>query len=110
MSQTLQTPNLAQQATVSQLAAVAAAVNPMGRLAIIVRGIAADLLCASDTRIVKIAPENTTGWQVEIEVCAPNPELTASLHGSSKPILERSRHRLHFDADMQLVALEPAAE
>jgi hypothetical protein len=110
MSQAVETPPPPQHAAVSQLGAVAAAVDPMGRLAIIVRGIAADLLCASDTRIVKIAPENATGWQVEIEVCAPNPELTASLHGGSKPILERSRHRLHLDADMQLVALEPAAE
>jgi hypothetical protein len=109
MSQTFRTPPVMQHAAVSQLAAVAAAVNPMGRLAIIVRGIAADLLCASDTRIVRIAPENA-GWQVEVDICAPNPELMASLHGSSKPILERSRYRLHFDAEMQLLALEPAPE
>jgi hypothetical protein len=107
MSQAVQTPHLA---AVSQLAVAAPAVNPMGRLATIVRGVAADLLCASDTRIVRIERENATGWQVEVEVFAPNPELTVSLNGGSKPILERNRHRLHFDADLQLVALGPAQE
>lgn len=84
--------------------------SPMVRLASIVRGLTADLLCASDTRIIKIAVEGSAGWSVEVEVFAPNPELTVSLRGGSKAILERHRYRLHFDLDLQLLALEPAEE
>jgi hypothetical protein len=107
MSQAVQTSHVTSFAAVP-LVGVPAPANPMVRLAGIVRGLATDLLCASDTRIVKIAAENAAGWSVEVEVFAPNPELTVSLRGGSKSILERSRHRLHFDLDMQLVALEPA--
>jgi hypothetical protein len=81
----------------------------MGRLASVVRGLTTELLCASDTRIIKIAAENAAGWSVEVEVFAPNPELTVSLHGD-KAILDRSRYRLHLDRDLELVALEPAEE
>jgi hypothetical protein len=84
--------------------------SPMVRLATIVRSLTADLLCASDTRIIKIAVEGTGGWSVEVEIFAPNPELTVSLRGGSKAILERHRYRLHFDLDLQLLALEPAEE
>jgi len=82
----------------------------MVRLATIVRSLTAELLCASDTRIIKIAVEGSAGWSVEVEVFAPNPELTVTLRGGSKAILERSRYRLHFDLDLQLLALEPAEE
>jgi hypothetical protein len=84
--------------------------NPMIRLASIVRAITADLLCASDTRIIKIASNGPAGWSVEVEVFAPNPELTVSLRGGSKAILERNRYRLHFDLALELIALEPAEE
>jgi hypothetical protein len=83
--------------------------SPMVRLAGIVRGLATDLLCASDTRMVKITSD-TTGWQVEVEVFAPNPELTVNMRGAAKSILERSRHRMLFDLDLQLTALEPVEE
>jgi hypothetical protein len=83
--------------------------NPMGRLATVVRSMAADLLCASDTRLVKITSDST-GWQVEVEVFAPNPELTVSMRGNAKAILERSHHRMVFDLDLQLTALEPVEE
>ena len=108
MSQAIQTSHLTSFAAVPLVAAPAVPANPLVRLAGIVRGLAADLLCASDTRIVKIASENAAGWRVEVEVFAPNPELTVSLRGGSKSILERSRYRLHFDLDLELVALEPA--
>jgi hypothetical protein len=81
----------------------------LGRLPSVVRRLTTDLLCASDTRIIKIAAENAAGWSVEVEVFAPNPELTVSLHGD-KAILDRSRYRLHLDLDLELVALEPAEE
>ncbi len=84
--------------------------SPMLRLPSIVRTLTADLLCASDTRIIKIGSEGSAGWSVEVEVFAPNPELTVSLRGGSKAILERNRYRLHFDIDLQLLALEPAEE
>lgn len=91
-------------------AALVTAANPMTRLPSVVRAIAADLLCATDTRIIKMSGDNDGGWKVEIEVFAPNPELTISMRGGIKAILERSRHRLHFDLALQLVALEPAEE
>ncbi len=108
MSQAIQTSHVTSFPPAPLVAAQAPPANPMVRLASVVRGLATDLLCASDTRIVKIASENDAGWGVEIEIFAPNPELTVSLRGGSKAILERSRYRLHFDLDMQLVALEPA--
>jgi hypothetical protein len=83
--------------------------SPMVRLAGIVRLLAADLLCATDTRMVKITSD-TTGWQVEVEVFAPNPELTVNMRGAAKSILERSRHRMVFDLDLQLTALEQVEE
>lgn len=79
-----------------------------GRLASEVRAIAADLLGASSTRLVKMAFENDGGWRVEIEVFAPNPELTAGMREGAKAILERSRYQLKLDVNWQLVALEPA--
>jgi hypothetical protein len=110
MSQAIQqASHLTPFAAVPLVTAVPAA-NPMVRLATIVRGLANELLCASDTRIVKIAAGNAAGWTVEVEVFAPNPELTVSLRGGAKSILERSRYRLHFDLDLQLTALEPAEE
>ena len=83
--------------------------NSLIQLASIVRGLTTELLHACETRIVRIAVENEAGWSVEVEVFAPNPELTVSLHGD-KAILDRRRYRLHFDLDLQLVALEPAEE
>jgi hypothetical protein len=108
MSQAIQTSHLTAFPVPLPVAAQAASAAPMLRLATIVRGLASDLLCASDTRIVKIAAESAAGWGVEVEIFAPNPELTVSLRGGAKSILERSRYRLHFDLEMQLVALEPA--
>jgi hypothetical protein len=91
----------------------ASSANTLVRLASIVRDLTADLLCARDTRIVKIATEhsgeNAGGCSVEVEVFAPNPELTVSLRGV-KAILERHYYRLHFNVGMQLVALEPVEE
>jgi hypothetical protein len=92
------------------IARTAPMANPMARLASVVRGLTAELLCASDTRIIKIAVENAAGWLVETEVFAPNPELTVSLRGGTKAILDRSRYRLHFDLDLRLIALEPVEE
>lgn len=83
--------------------------SAMVRLASVVRGLTTELLCATETRIIKISAENGAGWSVEVEVFAPNPELTVSLHGD-KAILDRSRYRLHLDLDLQLVALESAEE
>jgi hypothetical protein len=83
--------------------------SSLAQLASIVRGLTAELLCASDTRIIKIAAENNGGWSVEAEVFAPNPELTVSLRGD-KAILERRSYRLHFNLGLQLVALEPVEE
>ena len=108
MNHAVLTSHLASVATVPLVSSLASVGNPLVRLTSVVRELAADLLCASDTRIVKIASENAIGWTVEIEVFAPNPELTVSLRGGSKSILERSRYRLHFDLDLELVALEPA--
>jgi hypothetical protein len=110
MSPALHTPHLTPLAAVPLISTPPPAVNPMARLSAVVRAFATDLLCATDTRIVKIACENGAGWGVEVEVFAPNPELTVSLRGGSKAILERSRYRLHFDVDLQLVALEPVEE
>ena len=84
-----------------------AAPSQTGRLASEVRAIAADLLGASSTRIVKMAFENDGGWRVEVEVFSPNPELTAGMREGAKAILERSRYQLKLDVNWQLVALEP---
>lgn len=78
----------------------------MVRLSTAVRALAVDLLEAEDTRIIKIAADQT-GWSVEVEVFSPNPELTVSLRGAVKSILERARYRFQLDADLQLVSLEP---
>lgn len=80
--------------------------NRMSRLAVAVRAYAADLLEAADTRITKITADSI-GWLVEVEVFVPNPELTVSLRGGSKAILERARYRFQLDQDLQLVSLEP---
>jgi hypothetical protein len=84
--------------------------HPMVRIPSVVRGLAADLLCATDTRIIKIAAEATSGWSVEAEVFAPNPELTVSQRGGIKAILQRNCYRFHFDHDLHMLALEPAEE
>jgi hypothetical protein len=108
MDQAILAPPLA--ALAPPLPSHSAKANPMQRLPAVVRSVAADLLCATDTRIIKMGSDNDGGWRVEIEVFAPNPELTISMRGGVKAILERSRHRLHFDSVLQLIALEPAEE
>jgi len=80
--------------------------NRMARMAAAVRVLATDLLEATDTRITKITA-GSNGWLIEVEVFAPNPELTVSLRGGSKAILERSRYRFELDHEMQLASLEP---
>lgn len=79
----------------------------MAGLAASVRTLTADLLGATDTRIIRIAPDDK-GWWVDAEVFAPNPELTVNLHGGSKAILERSRYRFHLDHELQLISLDMA--
>lgn len=82
-----------------------AASNRMVGMSAAVRALTADLLGATDTRIVKIAADDT-GWNVEVEVFSPNPELTISLRGGSKSILERARYHLQLDRALQLVSLD----
>lgn len=77
----------------------------MAGLSAAVRALTADLLGATDTRIVRIAADNT-GWNVDVEVFSPNPELTVSLRGGSKAILERARYHLQLDRALQLVSLD----
>lgn len=80
----------------------------MARLAEVVRGFAANLLGAIDSRIVKLVARENAGWQVEVEVFTPNPELTVGVPGASKAILERGRFRLELDRELNLNSLEPA--
>lgn len=83
--------------------------HTMAELACVVRGAAAEMLSATDTRIIK-AVTKPDGWHVEIESFSPNPELTVSSRGGAKSILERKRYRMNFNADMQLTSLEPVEE
>ena len=86
-----------------------AATHSMAELACVVRGAAAEMLSATDTRIVK-ALTKPEGWDVEVEAFSPNPELTVSSRGGAKSILERKRYRMCFNADMQLTSFEPVGE
>lgn len=79
--------------------------NRMAGLSAAVRALTANLLGATDTRIVRIAADKA-GWNVDVEVFSPNPELTVSLRGGSKAILERARYHLQLDSDFQLVSLD----
>ena len=91
------------------IAAAGVAAHSMAELACVARGAAAEMLSATDTRIVK-AVTKSNGWEVEIEAFSPNPELTVSSRGGAKSILERKRYRMSFNADMQLTSLEPVEE
>src|SRR3954452_13546456 len=103
------TMNQIVQTTTAAPRASTATPSPMVRLAGIVRGLAADLLSASDTRMVKITSD-ATGWQAEVEGFAADPELTVTMRGAAKSILERTRHLMLFDLDLQLTAIEPVEE
>lgn len=106
MTQALESSNVMPIAAPPPAAAAAAMPNRMASLAVAVRAFAVDLLEAVDTRITKITADSI-GWLVEVEIFAPNPELTVSLRGGSKAILERARYRFQLDQDLQLVSLEP---